>query len=233
MKSFEKKLKKKFILIYLAISSTACAFTNLDFESATVVSNDPLFGFLDWSLAVPGWNHSDGNDTSIVYYGLPHLGTTQAYGLLDAANPQYFSNVPLEGNYSITFHSGEFDPFANPIVYEYAFIAQEGTIPVGTRSLSLLAQGEFKVFFDGNEIFMTEKSTDFWIGDLTPYQGQTGNLKIMESSSENSFGAVVLDDIQFSTTPIPEPTVYALLCVGTALALAALRRMRHRAGVRK
>ncbi|WOO43075.1 hypothetical protein [Rubellicoccus peritrichatus] len=217
-------MKKEIVLASIALASTASAFTNLDFESAAVVSNDPTFGFLDWSLAVPGWNHSKGNDTSVVYYGSSHLGTTQAYSLLDTANPQHFTDAPLEGNYSITFRSGDFDLFADPIVYGHAFIAQEGTIPVGTRSLSLLAQGEFQVFFDGNEILMSEGSADLRIGDLTPYQGSTGELKIMESGPEWSGSAVVLDNILFSTTPIPESNNYTLLLSLSIIALIGLNR---------
>ena len=71
-----------------------CGFTNLDFEDATVVSNDPVFGFLDWNLAAPGWEHSSGSATEIIYYGNIHLGTDQVFFLRDQTSTLFGPPLP-------------------------------------------------------------------------------------------------------------------------------------------
>jgi hypothetical protein len=87
-------------MVFPAYSQT---FRNLDFESALVVVNNPTYGALDWSLAVPGWSHSSGNDTSSVYYRSPHAGLSQYYLLVDS---QSSPNALLAGRYSLAFASG-------------------------------------------------------------------------------------------------------------------------------
>src|SRR3954452_7314851 len=93
-------MKAKLVLLALTIGSiflpiSAQSFVNLNFEAAQVVSHDPVFGFLDWNLAAPGWSHSSGSDTTIVYYGQEHLGGTQYYMLYDSLSPVYAPRTPL------------------------------------------------------------------------------------------------------------------------------------------
>src|SRR5688500_12710758 len=102
----------KFIFVFFAamispiISAVAQEFRNLDFEEAQVVLRDKTFGFLDWSLAAPGWGHSQGSDTSIVYYRFEHLGTSQVYLLVDSNSPAFAPGRQLAGKYSMSFASG-------------------------------------------------------------------------------------------------------------------------------
>lgn len=76
---------------------------NLTFELANIQINNPTYGFLDWSLAVPYWGHSGGADTSIVYYGLPHAGATPYFFLVSPTSPSHTPNSQLAGQFSLAF----------------------------------------------------------------------------------------------------------------------------------
>ena len=233
-------MKYRTLFSILLSATTAHAFINLNFELAFTPSDDPDGSFypdpnpvyLDWALAVPGWSNHFGNDIGVCYRPTCHAGSNPTYFLLEAPNNPDTPSVTLEGNYSLEFVSGDVylpspdpnDPFENS-VYTHAFVSQEGTIPTGTSSIQLLARGTFQVFFDDNEIVMTEDedSMNLWLGDISAYQGQTGELKIMESlPGEESYGTVILDDIRFI---VPEPASYALF---VSIGCLALLGSRHR-----
>jgi hypothetical protein len=136
-------------LVGAALCASGQGLLNFDFEQATVVPTQPTYGFLDWNLAVPGWSHSGGGDTSIVYWGSEHLGVSQYYLLMDSTSPFYAPGTQLAGNYSLAFSSGHLSgaDFNSPWVN--AYIAQTASIPSGDRSLQMLATGPFQVLVGG------------------------------------------------------------------------------------
>jgi hypothetical protein len=85
----------------------------------------------------------------------------------------------------------------------------------------------FQVTFGGNIIPTTQIGTgpnyDIMAGDVSAYAGQMGELRFTAPPGEGGF----LDNIQFLTTPVPEPGTLALLAAGAVL--LRLRRGRKSA----
>ena len=179
-------------------------FVNLDFEAAIVVPGDPFFGFLDWELAVPGWRHSDGSDTSIVYWGMQHIGMGQYYLLMDSSSPVYAPGTQLAGNYSLAFASGVRQSSDPSTPWVNAFIAQTGLIPPGTRSLQLLARGPFRVVVGGVDIPMYPGSGTSYSGDISRFAGTVAEVKIINTATTIHTPTVV-DNIGFSSASAPAP----------------------------
>ena len=198
------------------MSAHGQTFTNLDFESAVVVSNDPTFGFLDWGLAVPGWSHSLGSDTGAVYYGSTHVGQTQWFRLIDVITSP--GNAPLQGQYSMQFSSGR-SSTNPPGPWVSAFLAQTGAVPSNALSLRFLATGPLAVAIDGLTVPIISTGQNAFGVDLVPYAGSTVELRFI-NSSQQFFDPVMLDQVSFSTTPIPEPESWLLLSAGLALGSA-------------
>ncbi|MCX6922947.1 MAG: hypothetical protein NT154_07020 [Verrucomicrobia bacterium] len=126
----------------------------------------------------------------------------------DFAPPGYF-----QGHYLIDLKPG-LDPGGSGQIV-LTEIAQSGTIPLGSQSIEFYAfAAAFYVTFAGHEIPLTEiggsYSTNFvYGGDISAFAGQTGELRFA--------GGGYLDDIQFSTEPIPEPGVFGLSALGAVL----------------
>jgi hypothetical protein len=204
----------------VALSASAQEFVNLNFESATVQVNDPTFGWLDWNLAAPGWNHSSGSATAIIYYGQEHIGTDQIYLLKDASSPVWAPGTQLAGNYSISFASGYDTDFGTPISWVTAFISQTGRIPASARSLRMLATGPVQVFLGGVEISMCALGENLYAGDISSFAGITTELKIANAAPMGQVhDYAVVDDILFSSIPMPEPSSVMLWIFGAALVL--------------
>jgi hypothetical protein len=203
-----------FTLFTTAPRAPAQAFVNLDFESASIETNGqsgPAM-WLDWNLAAPGWNHSSGDSTAIVYYLTEHLGMSQYFLLMDSVSPFYAPGTQLAGDYSLAFASGrltDIDP-ASPWVN--AFISQTGTIPADAQAVRLLATGPFRVFVDDVEIGMAPLGGSAYEGNIAPFAGMPAELRIMNTATTPHTPTVV-DNIMF----IPEPASAVVIAAGIAL----------------
>lgn len=216
-------------LLIAASPHDSAGFVNLNFENAVVVQNDPFFGFLDWSLAVPGWGHSTGSDTSIVYYGDTHFGVSQWYLLQDrdysgpSLNP--LERQALADRYSLVLHSGYLNAMDGSGGWVQAFISQTDVIPSGTQSIRLLADGAFSVTLNGTLIPMTSLGGGLYAGDVSGLAGSSAELRITHTGAAGSYSTVRLDNVAFSTLPAPEPSRIILLgFAGGSLALSRKRR---------
>ena len=226
-----RTIKIRFLLYTLAVgvalSASAQEFVDLDFESATVQVNDPTFGFLDWSLAAPGWNHSSGSATAIIYYGQEHIGTDQIYLLKDATSPVWAPATQLAGNYSLAFASGYDTVFGTPYSWVTAFISQTGSIPPSARSLRMLASGPVQVFLGGVEIRMFALGGNLYAGDISGFASTTTELKIANAAPIGQVhDYAVVDDILFSSIPVPEPSTFTLAVLGAGALVISRRRQR-------
>jgi len=179
-----------------------------------------------WQLAAPGWSHSEGSDTQGVYYRDTHVGTTQAYLLVDPLSPVWRPGA-LEGAYSLYFRNGISNYYVGGWVN--AFVAQTGLIPADSRSVRLLATGIFRVYVNGTEIPMVSLGGSAYGGDVTGFAGTVAQLKILNAArpiAEEVSVPVIADAIQFSPVQIPEPSSLALSVFLGCFAVHLLRSRR-------
>lgn len=198
-----------------------CGFTNLDFEDATLVLNDPTFGFLDWDLAAPGWEHSSGSSTGIIYYENVHLGTDQIFLLRDRMSPEG-GPYALSGEFSLSFIGG-FDVNDQAFPFIDAFIAQTGDVPGDARSLQMLARGPFDVFLAGTQVMMMDLGGGLYGGNIPGFAGTRSELRIVNTAGEDGNEFTIVDDIVFSPMSVPEPSAPILLLLA-GLILSGRRR---------
>ena len=205
---------------------------NLTFELANIQINNPTYGWLDWSLAVPYWSHSGGADTSFVYYGLPHAGATPWFFLVSSTSPVHTPNSQLAGEFSLAFKSGYqyYNPTLSPIYGPWinSFISQTLPISASAHSIQLLATGPFKVLVGGVEIPMISLGGNSYGGDITSFAGLTAELKIVNTAHEFDQSATIVDNIVFSPAIVPEPGSFALVSLGSLFLLSTRRKAGQR-----
>ncbi|HBO43033.1 MAG TPA: hypothetical protein DD670_03685 [Planctomycetaceae bacterium] len=193
------------------------AITNGDFESATVVLNDPNFGFLDWSLAAPGWGHSPGDSTDSVYYKNIHIGWDQWFLLVDH-NSNQLGLSPLQGNYSLAM---KIDGGG----WNQNYLTQTCTLPLDVGTISLLVSAGssyFDVQFNNEPIGMVAQGDWRYSGDISRFAGQTVEIKIINQSplpQPPDFipGYIMVDDIRIEPKTVPEPATWCILTFGLAV----------------
>jgi hypothetical protein len=215
------------IILTLFIGSTNClsqGFINLNFESATITP-DPASIYYPYAVyatgAIPGWTAyiNGAQQTDIIYN---NVSTGAAQVNLEGTNN--IGNYPLiQGKYFILLQ-GDSNIFGLS-----AAIGQTGQIPITARSMTFLGEGALfgmstlDITFGGQAVsFSQTGSTANYIvytADVSAYAGQTGQL--LFTALPGDFG--YLDNIQFSTTPVPEPGELALTALGLSL-LGSLRR---------
>lgn len=191
-------------------------FINLNFEQSTIVSSSPSgYGFNIGTADVPGWaaygweaaNYSGG--TSLIYNNQPM--SDAGVSLLGTDYP-----VPaIQGQYSILLLGG-----TPPLFPEYggSSIEQTGLIPPSAKSISYWEgsydAGPLHVTFNGQPLSFTAvggtANYTVWLADISAYAGQTGPLVF--TAPWESGG--MIDNIQFLSSPAPEPGTLCLICIG-------------------
>lgn len=211
----------------LALSAAAQEFVNLDFDATTVDPATPMFTFLDWSDAAPGWNHSDGENTGHLTFGSTHLGFSQTYALLpERLDP---AGIAWDG-FALAMRSGtlfEHEPRGD---FVFTYVAQTGRVPFAAQTLTLLANSdEFRVTLDQQYVPMSPTGlAGEWSGDVSAWAGQLVELRIEHISSPvGQPDDLVLDEIRF--LPVPEPSTFVLGGLGLLAVAAAGRRAKRRA----
>jgi hypothetical protein len=187
-------------------------FTNLNFEQSTIVSSSPSgYGFNSGTANVPGWTEYNGYG-DVNYSG----GMTVVYNdqtlddsgvALEGTN--YFT-PSIKGKYSIFMYGGS---FAAENSTNGSAIGQTGQIPLTTQSLTYLGLNDnnLQITFNGqllsfNAISSTPNYTMYG-ADISAYAGQTGELLF---TAPWQTGEGMIDNIQFSSSPIPEPNTLSL-----------------------
>jgi hypothetical protein len=183
-------------------------FVNLDFESSiptnVTIQNGIVFGY----AIIPGWTaFLGGSPLNIIRYnfessdgGVTLIGT-------DAV-------PPIEGNYFIVlkgsslFFSGQ----------NTAGIGQTGTIPLTAQSLSFWGDvGANDVSFDGQTLSLTmigsAANYNIYEANISAFAGQAGQLLFTVDPG----GRDMIDNIRFSSSPVPEPISLALTALGGLL----------------
>ena len=215
-------------------------FQNLGFEDATYPLVPDSRGLVLASDAIPGWTpHIGGETGNAVLYNTTTVGTA-AVGVIEDLFGTNQSLHALNGSYSVILQAGV-NPGPLGTGHVASAVEQTGLIPLGTRSITVKAAswgvvpGSLEVDVGGQTITLaTVSSTSAFTaygGDISQFAGQTEDLRIAAVPvTSTSFANWIIDDIQFSTSVIPEPSVLTLATVGTFLFGRRLLRVRQSIG---
>jgi hypothetical protein len=197
-------LKIFFAALLLCQSSYAQGFVNLNFEHP-VLPLTPVFGDIyDPASAIPGWTAYG----SVSYNAISSGGAVIA--LVDTNN---VGLKPIQGKYSVSMVGDFTGPTASAI-------SQTGQIPNSALSvLFYVTSGNTMLLsFNGQSIplFFVSATTNYVVmgGDVSTFAGQTGEL-LFTKPPRTAYG--LIDNIQFSTAPIPEPSALTLVMLGCGL----------------
>ena len=217
-------------LIAFSRDTSGQNFINLNFEQAKIVrdTSSPYYPYAVYvSDAIPGWTISNNfMGTNEIFYNDLSLGAPSV--ALFGTNSEY-SPPPLDGKFSIGLYGGAPENYP-PLGVS---ISQTGLIPTDAESILFIAQGSFAtgpllLSLGGQNISFTAISTtpDYTLygGDISAFAGQVEPLTFTTPAGVNNYWE--LDDIQFSSSPLPEPDVLSIFGIGILL-FYRLKKVRH------
>jgi hypothetical protein len=197
------------------------AFTNLDFESATlpsVQSNQIATVLL--SQALPGWQcYTATNPTSLgLFNTLSNTGAEIC--LFGPYTPNYASN--LISGYTVALEAGSYR-----FGQASTSIQQNSLVPVTAKSMLFDAItlsgniGDFQVILNGQNISFSligsGPNYSTYGGDVSAFAGLPGSLRLTENPFSNPNSTIFLDNIRFSDQQAPEPKTFGLLALGALI----------------
>ena len=194
------------------------SFVNLNFESAQV-SGYAQGTYIPFTNALPGWNgyaisQNSGKQLITQAYfnatqpliGLPPQISLQTSNVTSVA-PGF---LPIQGNYSVLLQA------ALP-GQSNAAIGQTGEIPTNAQTMTFLGAFEGQITFGGQPILYSaiQNFTNYMLfaATISQFAGQTGELLFETSDTPESAMIGTLDDIQFSSSPVPEPSALSLFSI--------------------
>jgi hypothetical protein len=188
-------------------SAFSQGFVNLDFESANLSGYGA--GSVPATNAIPGWTaYIRGTPLTNINYNVSEAQNFQVD--LVGTNIGY----SIQGSYSI-FIAGSFN---SPVS-----IGQNGTIPVTAQTLIFWGDvvalpNSSSVTFNGQPLFLSVIGNlpdhfNIYAADISAFAGQTGQLLFTSQYVPEADGDYI-DNIQFSSSPIPEPGVLSLFALG-------------------
>ena len=215
-------------LLLVAFAQTArgqTSFQNLDFESASLGPSPPGLNFVPISAALPGWTGYFGAGPATQVLQNDYTLGEASIDILGPNWPTTYGVGTIAGSFTVMIQAGG-DP-TNSSIGVNASIAQSGTIPANTESLQFQASelfggNNFSVSFAGNSLspilFSSGQSPsgqpyNVYGVDVSAFAVQTGQFEFT-SIFNPSDPSLLLDNISFSPTPVPEPAVTALLVTG-------------------
>jgi len=211
MKTWAKLL---FALLLLCRSSHAQGFINLDFEQATIVADtepsaDPRYAVVT-SNAIPGWSvYYNGNPSPVswIVYNSVSLGSASVD--LEATNGVFIPVPQVQGKYYIYLQGSSFVPPGAS-----AAIGQTGQIPSTAQSISFWGNDVLNITFAGQTLAFNQTGStanyNIYTADISAYAGQTGQLLFTAGAGTGGY----FDNIQFSSSTVPEPRGLALAGLG-------------------
>ena len=220
------KIGNKIFILLLAICQNGWAqgFADLNFEHPI----PPLptgSGNISVANAIPGWTAYFGASAqTAIGYDTVSLGGEAV--ILEDTNAPGGVPLPIQGSYSVLLEGSAL------AVATTASIGQTGTIPVTAQSLTfwgVLAanvQGQnLQLSFNNQALSFTAISNALnytvYGANISPFAGQTGQLLFTVPVQ----GIALLDNIQFSSLPVPEPSTFALTALGALF--IGFNRWRH------
>ena len=207
------KIKTTLIVIFLCAAKPAFSqgFINLNFESA-VITLDPSSPYYPYaayaSSAVPGWTVTGFLGPNEVLYNTISIGATSV-SIFDVDGNG--TPPPISGSFSIDLYGGSTGAAAS--------ISQSGLVPASAQTLFFKAKpttGTLQVFLGGQSLSFFTVSTganyNLYAADISVFANQTQNLTFSALQGVNNYWEI--DDIQFSSSSVPEPSTFALSFLG-------------------
>ena len=223
-------MKKNIIFLFVAaalmnLNGFSQGFVNLGFEKAVInISGAPQFQTYA-SNAIPGWTaYISGAAQTTLAYNAISLGSA-AISIHDT-NDVY---PKIQGVYFILLQSAS---QAFPLGPQSAGIGQTGQIPVWAMTMSFWGYFGGSLSFNNQSLSYLQTGSaanyNIWTVDISAFAGQTGELLFTVPFPNPYFGygnSARIDNIQFSSTAVPEPGTLALVALGASL--FGLRRKRN------
>lgn len=212
-------------VVWLALGGSTLAQGNLVDPSFEEPRNLPSPGqMMSPADALPGWDSYVGtNRASWSWFNNISLDSAAA-GIQNSNSPYQPAGLRI-GDYCLSLQPGVVLTSPYTFYFGRASIAQTVQIPADAKSIRFRATYPFPVTFAGAEIPMVVSTPrpaySFFAGDISPFAGQVGELRIF-SSPLLSFAlndVNYLDGIAFSSYPVPEPGAFCLGGVGVCLFL--------------
>ncbi len=202
MKSILNKIVLVEFLVLLARQGASQGFVNLDFEDAQI--KDLTFSVIPATNAFPGWSV---NAPYVSYDDVSLSGGS--ISIMDKNAPYYINTI--QGMYFAFFQAGN-----EPSTSQTISLGQTGTIPLGTESITFWGNiGGLQITFAGQPLVFSETGStanyNTYAADISSFAGQNGQLLFSEPAYTDT---AMLDNIQFSSSPTPEPSTLCLAAFG-------------------
>jgi hypothetical protein len=205
------------------INLIAQGFVNLDFENAS------LSGYTSGSVpsanAIPGWTaYIGGVATTNVNYNVAISGLSGVEIDILGTNSGY---AAIQGDYFMYLQGSR---------SQSASIGQTGIIPLTAQTFTFYGSvfGS-SVSFNGHPLSLnilgSTGNYSIYGADISAFPGQTGQLLFTSNQWPGAPG-IFVDNIQFSSSPIPEPSSALLLLLGGGACIYALKRNHRSAHAR-
>jgi hypothetical protein len=198
----------------LAQAALGQSFVNLNFEDATVPTVFPgglTGGDVDPALAFPGWTVGNSlNGRLYVGYNAATLGapSVELYGPNND-----FQLDPLQGSFTAQLEYYNIPSMGLPT------LSQTGLVPAGAQSINFLVGGHSPtedaaaMMINGVTIPLVPISGGRMAADISSFAGQVVQLTFTTSTDQHN-NLFYFDDIQFSASPVPEPSTFAQAALG-------------------
>jgi hypothetical protein len=218
------------LLFAVPSSNGQGSFQNLGFESGTVVPipDDP-YNRVYFDEAFPGWRgYVGGIQETAALHNAIFLCCSAVTLQGGESRPQ----LAIEGTYSVFLQAAARLGTQQPADTS---IAQIGLIPGDAQSIlfrsQLFGEGPFELSLSGQRVPLVtmEITPNYHLlgADISAWAGQQSELRFTAvAATDGRLVEWVLDSIQFSATPVPEPSTLALFSVATVMGWFYFRRKR-------
>ena len=210
-----------FVTALLNLNGLSQGFINLSFENAKFTTYPFGNPFVYASNSIPGWtpylggvaqDYIASNGVSLGGAGITIDGTNNSQGY-----------VPAQGKYFIILFGPNYGE-----QHLSTAIGQTAQVPLSAQSILFWSAiyGSLDVSFNGNLLPFapagaTANNYTLYQANISFYAGQIGELLFA-----SPYGAsAIIDNIQFSSSAVPEPGTLALVALGASL--LGLRRRRN------
>ncbi len=201
-------------------------FQNLNFEFANVpdVPRSSVSPPVSITDGLPGWmGFIGGNPVALIQ----HNGISVGSPFLSIFGPNEIQPLVISGRYSVLLESGVNFDGKHTVTIE-----QSGMVPATSKSIRFKAYGGIPVVtvddLDRTVFpFSSNPNYNEYGIDIAAFAGRATKLSFTSPSLANySTNPIFLDDIKFSSEPVPEPSALIQLGIG-ALAVAINSRRRR------